>query len=1365
MPSQKDLLKFKDILNQLGNEPRILEERGEEIEDIPFEEGRLDSDVNDLISGESGSDDLSGIFSSLSETQDEGQTLETTEINSEDSIETNDGSEIEDPMSLPGDQMDFSDFEFEETEQEAPFEQGDDAENESSLEFEVDEDTPDFGNILPEDFSIDMDTISDKADVEVGESEAENNDFPMDFGTDDLDFSMGDEEGAEETPFNEADDSQFVSASDEANIADQLNLSENDLGFSLDTPEDENSEAPIADKTGMSEDMDLDGSGFDPSLLADDFETSESGEDQPFGNDFGLDSDSLSGLGEDDDFGDSGAESDDDFTVPEDNGEFSSEESIDKLLNQGPDDFQAPEMDIADKETIDDFNITDDFPLDSSSSDFDSDIGGDEFRVPEEAGAEENDFSSDFGDDASFGLPSELFSELESGDLGDSGFGADLDDSDGFSLPGDFDDDDSMASEGFNFGEADDFSVPEEKGLAESDEKLGSADDFSFGPEEESSGADDADLGGDDLLTDSDFSIPDEFSIDNASFDDEMSSPEEDDFAAEIAEKELSSGGRDSSIEIEADDEDLSGFGSESEIDDIGEFSLPDEFADSSDSEIDFSVPEGDEGLGSMGNFEDSSGEDEIDEFSLPDEFSMPDSFGNESLSGASKTGSFDKSEDEFLLDEFSLPEMGSMPDKSLSSTDDQFQQGGIPEANEADLPGEDQIEISDIDFGRIQQTLITLPRQLKILVQDLIGQNRVWGVDLHKLLDLLKKGASPQAIADLVSALTGEKIVLPKGFEKKTGLDFEREKRSFAYIFKENIVPMLRVLLPVAFLVFLLILGVINLLVYLNAQNHYQRGIVLITEEKQPDMGNEEFRIAQESYYEKNWYYRYAEAFIQEKNYQYARDKYEELLGILWEENKILYISNPDKKALLDYADFESRDLRNFPKAEILYKALLNEETFHEQGLLGHGDNYMEWAKENPSKYEDARNAYAEYRSRYGDTDEVYFRFLRYFIRTDQFQIVRDIKDAVQANEKRVVNPEIYTELGKYLIDKGALNDVRAVLDRSLKVDFNLPQSHYQLARYFKIMEDSESEETALKNTRNLLENQGILPLENLKMYIDSLSRLGDLYYNQGKELDSLRELNNAIKIIEDRQEKRIIDKEPAFGKVYYTLGNIFYDNKDFEEARKKYLQAGENKFMSPEMDYKEGYIAYWNEDYEAATLKFHDTEDELRDNRNTMFSLANSLYFQGHYNAAQGYYNHILNLLEKERERIPLIRPDEFPDHASLLSFMYAIYNNLGVTLYRLSQESPNPRRESQALVYLTKAMETSDILDRLIYSPELMERSPVGAKDNPGLKRENREYQNQRAILHESKNYELQVYKKLPINAYALELPETASEYRVQ
>ena len=694
--------------------------------------------------------------------------------------------------------------------------------------------------------------------------------------------------------------------------------------------------------------------------------------------------------------------------------------------------------------------------------------------------------------------------------------------------------------------------------------------------------------------------------------------------------------------------------------------------------------------------------------------------------------------------------------------------------ATSEELPGaEGEIELSPEQFARLKKALEALPRNLKVAVQDLIGEGKAVGADLSKLISLLLGNASAQEIGALAGRISGKRIRIPAGYEKKTGVAFEAEQRTFAYAFRENILPLVRVVVLT-----ILIGGLLGFFGYsyvykpLYAFSNYRAGYVQITNDRFT-LANERFARAVSVWPMKGWFYRYAEGFADKRQYVLAEEKYDELLRRFGD----------DRKGILDYARMESTRLADYEKADTLLKRILDRAMYDYDALLATGDNDMEWGGKVPAKLDAARLSYATLIEKYGVKDDLLFRMLRYFIRTDMGEEVERLRVYYASRPEVRVDPEAFAELGGYLVDHRRLEYAQDVLFRADKVKPGLAEVHYNLARYYRIVKSTSDEKLALDAVLRSLKNTDPLTVRRLTIEIDTYTRRGELYYRSGELIAAEKDLQTAVSLVEQNQRMKLIGKERIFGRPYAALGDLYYYVQgDLANARVQYQNAIANQLSDPGLSYKIGFIQYAGHDYKDALASFASTEDQSaypggsdemasgppgetapaagsaqaaaaspavpaapavlaspapppgQVPLNLLFALGNCFFQRGDYFAAQGYFLGLLDRLELKKAAIGNLLPLEVPEHRALMDNLVKVNNNLGVTMIRLSERTGDRRKRSEALVYLTAAAQIADSLAR---APDTVRRSET--RSLPSL--------NMKGILYPTSNFVLQIFQDLP------------------
>ncbi|TVQ20343.1 MAG: hypothetical protein EA382_15270 [Spirochaetaceae bacterium] len=1005
--------------------------------------------------------------------------------------------------------------------------------------------------------------------------------------------------------------------------------------------------------------------------------------------------------GFDDAFDDAGAEPDDDVA------DFSFDDALDDVSDDAP---AEPDdaLDDAFGEPDDDFAFPD---VDAGSVDVDAgSVDVDAGSVDDDAGSVDDDADDPFaGDDMSAlieGLGDELDAavdedevdegpeEGEAGGFDDAGFDdagvEDADDADGFS----FDD------ELFGAGDLDtaDYSQDDagDQGAADFGD-VGDLDAGDFDAPGEPPGAD-AEV--DDFGADG-FSLPDE------------------EFSFDLADDETGSG-----AEIEPALPDDGGVDAGEGFDDLGGFEFSDEeFAETSSPDDDFSfeepaVPGAAPGASSAEDEPadlDEIGDDDLDEFSLGD-------FGAE----------------------FGVLEEAGPSEEDLNPA------VNVPELVEsaAAVPGD--FQLNQTDFRQLQKSLAGLPLNLKLEVERVVSEAKGTKGEVEKLCRMLVDSRSPQEIATYTGRIVGKQIRIPRGYEKQTGREFEQDRDSFAYQFRENVLPIVRLAAILAGVVILLGVAGYNL-VYrpLYARSLYQQGLDLVLND-QHSLGNQTFARAWSVWENPEWYYRYADAFVERRQYNLAREKYDELLfgrdsAGRAEANRWLAARqflpvvtefSPPRRGILAAARFESQIVGSYDRAELLLQLALATDVNDYDARLALGDNYLRWADEDPARFEDARVSYARLIERFGQTDELLFRMLRYFIRTDNMPRVIELRDAFEADPRARINAEIYAELAGYLIDNDRIDGVERILFRAMDVDNRIPELHYELARLYREIGAIGEERFALRTARDLLAAAEPLTPRRRAKLSDTYTRIGENEYASGQFITAQEQFTAAIALYEEGLRRRILGSDPVLARAYARLGDIFfYVGRDYESALSQFLLAEQNGYRTPDLHYKQGFIYYRFEQFDAAIDRFRRTAEDPAGLTNALiWATANTHYRRGSYFAAEAYYRELIDRVERERASIRTLLIDEDPRHRSVIEYMIRAYNNLGVTLQRLHTQTGRAMQYTDGLVFLTRSTELSENYRRDLAT---LARSP--AVDLAFL--------NQREALFPRPEFEMQIYGQIP------------------
>jgi hypothetical protein len=385
--------------------------------------------------------------------------------------------------------------------------------------------------------------------------------------------------------------------------------------------------------------------------------------------------------------------------------------------------------------------------------------------------------------------------------------------------------------------------------------------------------------------------------------------------------------------------------------------------------------------------------EDGFDSFS-PGAGSLGDGFG---IGAGDDFGS---------LDDFGIPGLDTGFDAKAAEKS-KGKKGKAPAGKASEV---EEINLTLEELEQFQETLSSYPLNLRMACEELIVEKAVVPEQMSRLIRMLIDGAPAAETAALAGKILDRTIPIPKGYEKRTGEELEAEQSSFAYIFVHNFLPVLRLFMAIALVV--LSAGYLSwryIYTPMRAEKIYKLGMERI-EAGEYSRANERFAEAYRINPKKPWFYTYARAFRDSRQYTLAEEKYRELLNFTASKNKR---GIPEKAAVLEYADLETNYIGDYQTADnIIRRNILDYYPMDREGLLALGDNSLIWGEYEKERLEDAREAYARLIERYGRTDPLLERMLKYFIRTDNLGQVLALQSHFMSSERRIISSATLAEM-----------------------------------------------------------------------------------------------------------------------------------------------------------------------------------------------------------------------------------------------------------------------------------------------------------------------------------------------------------------
>ena len=647
--------------------------------------------------------------------------------------------------------------------------------------------------------------------------------------------------------------------------------------------------------------------------------------------------------------------------------------------------------------------------------------------------------------------------------------------------------------------------------------------------------------------------------------------------------------------------------------------------------------------------------------------------------------------------DDFSVPESFTQfsPDKGFKFFE------AKKDGTDEDYDGKIPLSISEDDYNSLIDRISSFPLNVRLELENYLANGDDTELNKMEIVHLIVNGASLKKIAAKLETILEKPIQIPKGFDKKSYEDYEKEKKSLKYRFMHKILPVAILTTITGILVFSIIVLVWQF-IYKPAVSEklYKEGFTGI-ESGQYENAIKRFDEAGDYKKKRKWYFRYADAFRNKKQFLSAEAIY----------RRLLFDFNHDVQGGIAYADMLSTDLRNYEKAEeVLRRGVLDFHINDKDALLALGDVYLDWADEDSEKYEDAKKTFVSIINTYGENDTVLGRMMRYFIRTDNLAEVLPLKAHFFASK---FDSDELIELGGYLLEKryepkpsdsdklrSQIEDVRELLEQAIKNTPESPEANYNFARFlihnYKPKAAKEYLETAIR----LYQDSIKMTPKRLTRELDSMRLYGELLANDKRYNEAHDIYAKALSKYEEYSEQKRIYRSSIIGKLYADYGDILYFiSGDYDSALDAYEHAVVEMNNTPSIQYRMGYIHYQKENYIDAMKAMTLAYTEKPNDKNLLYGFGNVLFKRGNYFASQAYYERLMELLEAEKIRKGIIFPQSRIDHAEFVeNYMHAA-NNLGVVLNKIAVQNGDSAKNARAVSLLGESARAWDALSRNI------------------------------------------------------------------
>ncbi len=625
---------------------------------------------------------------------------------------------------------------------------------------------------------------------------------------------------------------------------------------------------------------------------------------------------------------------------------------------------------------------------------------------------------------------------------------------------------------------------------------------------------------------------------------------------------------------------------------------------------------------------------------------------------------------------------------------------------------------------------------------------------------EVLKKVPAKKLASDLEKLLSDEdlqqlgiqSLSVPKDFERRSNEEWEAYKKTPQYQLKNRILPLAILSTAAAILLFCIWILSDNFLYKpLMARHFYKQGYELVQENMYPQ-SEDKFNKALTFKSVKDWFYTYAEAYREHKQYDRAENMYRQILRRF----------KQDKPAGLALADMLANDTFNYPEAEkVLKREVLDYYVNDYDGILQLGDTYLSWADDDPAKFDKAKEQYDLLYELYGGdkklSPKILSRQMRYYVRTDNLPQVLQYKEGFFPDNKNLGSDDL-VEVSGYLLDKrygdlppsqeylrSRIEGLRGLLEAAVKSDPENPTALYNLGRYFVRTDNGAAGKQFFNQAIGLFDSMRPRRARDTYKLIDTYRLLGEQYAKEEKYIDAETQYNKGKELFEkENASNKNFRGTENIGKLYADIADIYYFvSGDMKVALENYVKSVGSENDSPSIRYRIGYIQYMSRNYPEALMSFRLSSEGDPKDTHSLLALANTLSLRDDNYAAQGYYEKLLRILESQRQLYGIMLPQVREDHKDIVETYMWASNNLGVTLSRIADMTGNSKYNAEAIVSLQDSLRAWDALSRnqktmvrlggsnlaeqnikyitepkLKYSPEIYTYIPMVKSDEEGM-----------------------------------------------
>ncbi|MBP5451407.1 MAG: hypothetical protein J6Y16_04135, partial [Treponema sp.] len=251
-------------------------------------------------------------------------------------------------------------------------------------------------------------------------------------------------------------------------------------------------------------------------------------------------------------------------------------------------------------------------------------------------------------------------------------------------------------------------------------------------------------------------------------------------------------------------------------------------------------------------------------------------------------------SDDDFEIPNFTTTEKD--PFSSFSSKKASVSTPDFKEALEDEGKGKPKNSFTDAEYKRFRKNLSEYPLNVRIAIEDLVVKNEFTDDAVFEILEKVYRKIPARQLATQLEKMLDISLDVPRDYERRTAEEYENYKSTLEYKIKNKIIPFAVLGAFAAIVIFCLFtLFVAFIWNPFRANTFYKQGYSQI-QENLYTQSEDSFKSAIRYKPVRKWFFKFAEAYRDHKQYERARNVYKEAL----------YQFDRDKWAGIDWADME---------------------------------------------------------------------------------------------------------------------------------------------------------------------------------------------------------------------------------------------------------------------------------------------------------------------------------------------------------------------------------------------------------------------------------------------------------------------------